>query len=219
VNDLICLLDLDGTAVDSHNQISQAVCEARSFLGLPDLTEGYLREVIGLSASLLFPELEADSQASQDSVNLFRSLLREICSQGNVLFPGVIETVTMMKSNGTKVGVATNKPQELAELVVKNSQLFGLVDIVCGSHGSDQKPKPDILLRCLADTGAKRGLMFGDRPEDMSAAKAAGILGYGLALGSFSRESLLEAGAEEAFEVWDDVRSYLESRGEYWGFS
>lgn len=198
------MVDLDGTAIDSFEQIASAASTVRKSMRLPDLPHSSLEETIGLSATLLFPEFHNDSDRLLKAVADFRSRLGSLTSVTKV-FPGATDVLSTLKSKGWLIAIATNKPQNLAEQVVGGSAISNLVDIVCGSLGDDHKPKPDILLRCFQLSGASEGVMIGDRPEDMKASALAGTIGLGLALGKFSRMDLVDAGASYAFESWTEM--------------
>jgi phosphoglycolate phosphatase-like HAD superfamily hydrolase len=57
------------------------------------------------------------------------------------------------------------------------------------------------------------GVMFGDRPEDMSAALSAGINAIGIAQSTFTAEELLQIGAKRAFNNFSELMLDFENSG------
>jgi phosphoglycolate phosphatase len=205
----IVVFDLDGTLVDSLSQIFTSCNEARKTMGLEELDEDVVKKSIGMSADLLFPELQGEEKKTKEALLAFRTILRDKSSGNNPLFDGVLETLSHFSSMNYALAIASNKPQELLEHVVENSALSHFGFFIRGSQGNDLKPLPVMPIDCMRVQGTDSGFMVGDRPEDMMAGRGAGLIPIGIALGAFSKLDLLESGAEMAFEDWRSFHAYL----------
>jgi len=200
------LFDLDGTLVNSQDQIYQAVAEARAYLNVAPPTKDFVRSKIGLAATELFDDLDLDESELRKVVSVFRSRLAEIKLQPSDLFLGVLETLDALKVMGASLAIATNKPSKLASLSLSQTGIVDYFDFIAGGDSSQPKPNPDVILKCLEFLRSvpKESIMIGDRAEDMQAAKNAGVFGVGLAQGPHSEEFLREKGADITYQSMSD---------------
>jgi phosphoglycolate phosphatase len=90
-------------------------------------------------------------------------------------FAGVEDTLTALKAEGTPLAVLTNKPQEMAELLLRALHLDRFFPVVYGA-GRMSYVKPDA--RIFHDVvrelgGPDRAVMIGDSVTDVATARAA----------------------------------------------
>lgn len=213
------IFDLDGTLIDSAAQISRAVDKTLKARGMPSRPSLEILELIGLPASVLFKHLSLSETETMKIVAEFRSQLSFEISQSNIAFGGALQFVQALKSECRFVGVATSKPTDLAESVIRNSEYQDLVDFVIGTGVYEPKPNPGMILEIISRFNLTSGVMFGDRPEDISAALNAGINAIGIAQSTFTCEDLVRAGAKKAFtnfsELLNDLRNSEEELIDY----
>ena len=206
------IFDLDGTLVDSKNQISQAVALARHDSSFPDADPEFLESKIGLAAFELFSDLTLTDDERHEIVKVFRSYLMEIRLNPCDLFPGSNEVLTLLKAAKFRLAVATNKPSILAEKALFQTGIVDLIDFVAGGEILPQKPDPAIVLHAIkgARATAEKSIMIGDRIEDMQAAKSAGINCIGVTQGVHSAIDLLSSGAQQVFDSMEKLFVKLE---------
>ncbi len=72
------------------------------------------------------------------------------------------------------------------------------------------KPEPDLVVAAVEKAGGGDAVMIGDSTWDCVAAKNAGVPTLAVLTGGFSREELLEAGANEVFETMPDLIEALD---------
>jgi len=207
---LHCIFDLDGTLFDSHLQIVNAALWTRNLYGLQELDPLEIKDLIGLPARFLFADVKESTIDMPQLVLSFRSRLKVEITKRNEVFPGVLEIVSQFKSLGARLSVATTKPTELAEWTIRYSVLEGLIDYVQGTDDFEPKPDPEVILRCLKNEKSSRVIMFGDRTEDMQAARAAKVLGFGIAQSVHTQEELSCAGATYTFPSFANHRQIIE---------
>jgi phosphoglycolate phosphatase len=200
----VLIFDLDGTLVNSFEQITESANKVRIELGYPRLSSSAAEQVIGLPAFKLFEDLRNFGVHANDLVPKFREALKTEIKRGNSVYAGAISLLSACKQENIHTAIATSKPQKLAELVVENSELNGLIDIVQGTDGFPPKPDPEVINKVL-QTANDTGIMFGDRPEDMQAAKSAGIPAIGISQSIFSQKMLMNAGASITFPSLSDL--------------
>jgi len=196
--DLI-IFDLDGTLIDSHNQIEKALNQARIELGYGKSPSGQIFEKLGQPVYELFCDLDLSPNLQEQLIFLFRSYLNKNIEVHNQCFPNVIELLSLIRANKIKIAIATSKQTAMAEKVVKNSLLVGKIDHVQGTDGFAPKPNPEVIQMCLDKYPGYQAIMIGDRTEDILAAKNAGVSSIGVAQSAHSESKLLSAGAAHSF--------------------
>ena len=192
------IFDLDGTLIDSFDQIASISNRVRRTLGVTEIPEPEVKSKIGLPVESLFFDFSPDRLPKV--VEMFREYLHEQISLHNPAFKGSRNLLLQLKQYGYGVAVATSKPHILACEVIANSELDQLVDFVQGVDGFLPKPDPEVIKRCQARLRAQIYIMVGDRPEDMLAGIKSNCYTVGIAQGTFNEIELRTCGAHESFE-------------------
>ena len=122
--------------------------------------------------------------------------------------PAATELLTWLKRHGPRFAIATSSMPGQIGASVAALHLPSPPTITDGSNVAHAKPEPDLLLVAALQLGVEpRDCWYvGDSTWDMIAAKAAGMIGIGVATGAVGREGLLAAGAMVAL---DDLRPLL----------
>lgn len=196
----LIIFDLDGTLIDSHNQIESAMNEARIELGYSKSPSGQIFQKLGQPINDLFFDLQLSAASQEQLIFTFRSYLNKKIEQNNPCFPRVSDLIKLIRSNKIKIAIATGKQTLMAKSVVNNSLLSGQIDYVQGTDGFAPKPSPDVIEICLNSFPESQAIMIGDRTEDMLAAKNAGIPSIGIAQSAHSASELERAGACYTFQ-------------------
>ena len=107
----VLIFDLDGTLVDSKQDLTASVNYVRHRFGLPVLTEEQIARFIGNGALMLIRRT-LETMATEDNVQaglqLFLSYYRSHMLDTTMLYPGVYET--LQRLSDCKLAVLTNKP-------------------------------------------------------------------------------------------------------------
>jgi phosphoglycolate phosphatase len=211
------IFDLDGTLFDSSSQILRAANAARRIYNQPKISKEKADLVIGLEASELFTDLGMTKFEIPKIVVEFRAALHKEVLLRNVTYPKAKHLLRAIRQSGHVSGVATSKPQYLAEAVVANSSLRDYVSEIHGTGPARPKPRPDVVLNCLRALGVNTAFMIGDRVEDIFAGMAAGIKTIGIAQTVFSKDDLLSAGADYVYnslsELTLDLKNLVDNGG------
>lgn len=210
MSDFALIFDLDGTLFDSEAQIYNAVNKIRNAAGYSQLDRNIVTTLIGLPAQELFQDLYLDKNTEDLIINNFRSELKVLIQESNLMFEGAASFIEKVKKLGYKIGVATSKPTDLAELVITNSPIKKWVDHIQGTDGFLPKPEPFVIQRCMSELDVSFGVMFGDRVEDIEAANRAGISSVGVAQTKHSAVELNQAGATIVFSSFIEVLQNFE---------
>jgi phosphoglycolate phosphatase len=89
-------------------------------------------------------------------------------------FEGVVETLTALADGGVPMAVLTNKPQELADLLLAALKLDRFFPVIYGAgRMSYVKPDARIFHDVTRELGVAQGIMIGDSITDVATARAA----------------------------------------------
>jgi phosphoglycolate phosphatase len=201
----IAAFDLDGTLVNSGSQIHRSLLPVLQALCGVTISPTFVLEKLGQPINRILDSIKIPIAMQPEVVGLFRRNLESEILNGSDIYEGAIETIEMLRSRGFQIAIATTKPTYLAELVVANSHLRGLIDFVQGTDGFSPKPNPEILHRISNRLLSRVGVMFGDRTEDVMAAKSYSTFAVGIAQSTHTMPVLLDSGADRAFLSFDDL--------------
>jgi phosphoglycolate phosphatase len=187
------IFDLDGTLVDTAPDLLGAMNAVLVKAGRAKLDPAALRHMVGFGARALITQaFEAtgapvEASALPGLVDDFVIHYRDHLSDGSVPFPGVVETLATLRDGGAKLGVLTNKPQELVAPLLRALDLEKYFTAIHGAgRYSYVKPDPRVFHHVVEElTGDANApaLMIGDSKTDVATARAANVpvivLSYG----------------------------------------
>jgi phosphoglycolate phosphatase len=211
----LLVFDLDGTLIDSYIEISKAANLTRATFGYSEANPEVLHQKIGLPARELFQDLNLTDSQLSEMVKKFREYLSTSVESGSIFFPGVLDFLKAARENEHKLAIATNKPTHLANKLVSHCELNGLVHLTVGVGDFAPKPSPQMISHCIEYFNASSSLMFGDRMEDIQAAKLCGVPAIGVAQGFHTEMEMLSSGAILVFP--DFVRIHEHFTLNVWG--
>ena len=187
------IFDLDGTLADTAPDLLGATNAVLAAQGRPRLDLDHLRHMVGFGAvALITQAMEASGAPVAQAelpplIEIFLAHYRSHIADGTRLFPQVAETLAALSAQGAQLGVLTNKPQELTDLLLPRLKLDGFFTSVYGAGRKPYtKPDPRIFHDVVADTAKQDGgasVMIGDSITDLNTARAAGapciLMSYG----------------------------------------
>jgi len=214
------IFDLDGTLADTAPDLLGATNAVLSARGRPRLDLEHLRHMVGFGAvALITQAMEASgAPVTPDEmpplIEIFLTYYRAHIADGTRLFPHVAETLVQLKAAGSGLGVLTNKPQELTDLLLPRLDLDGMFAAVYGAGRKPYtKPDPRIFRDVVADIGTKGpAVMIGDSITDLNTARAAGVpcilMSYG-----FTPVPARELGADVVLDSFAQLPDALRDLG------
>ena len=124
---------------------------------------------------------------------------------------GSRELIADLKQRGLTVVLASSAPQDELDHYLELLDARELAD--CWTTDDDvqaTKPEADLVQAALEQAGTGEGLMVGDTPWDIEAARKAGIDTVCVITGGFSEQELREAGAAAVFQSVEQLRQRLD---------
>ncbi|MEO8755716.1 MAG: HAD-IA family hydrolase, partial [Casimicrobiaceae bacterium] len=176
-----CILDLDGTLIDTLGDFVAVLHQVLAELGLPAVQRGFVERTIGRGGEHLvratLAEVGAQASLFDRAWGLYQQHYAEINGAHAAVYPGVIEGLQALRSRGLPLAVLTNKPGVPARELLRRKGLDGYFQHVFGGDAFERK-KPDplpLLKTCEAlGTPPSATWMVGDSRNDAEAAHAAG---------------------------------------------
>jgi HAD superfamily hydrolase (TIGR01509 family) len=212
------LFDLDGTLVDTVNIRIEAWMRTFAEIGFP-AERKHVAGLIGADGKRLAMEVAAigGRRLSDDRAQAVDRRAGEIFSELNRdprPLPGVVELLLALDTAGMPWAIATSSRREQVSTSVDALGLPRLPTIVDGSHVAQAKPAPDLLLYAAEqlDLPTSRCWYVGDATWDMRAARAASMVGVGIATGAVTMDALRAAGARLAFPTMRELHFELAAR-------
>ncbi len=212
------VFDLDGTLVDSAPEIASALNSAVSKIGLEPFPLSEVQGFIGGGASVALKRAlarrgtEIEDAIFDGMMVGFYEVYAEVSRKGNGLYPGVMETLTMLKDLGIPLGVCTNKAAPITEIALEALRIRHFFSVVVGARDDvPRKPAPDMLISALAALGASpaQGLMVGDSRSDVGSARAVGCPIIAVSYG-YPHGPVADLGADLVIDRMPDLLGHLE---------
>lgn len=204
------VFDLDGTLFDAEEGIVSSVVKAMKEMGLEIPQGAQLRQVVGPPLRYSFHDLlNVPSERLDEAADRYAHIFRSEGMYRYSVYPGIRTMLRVLKENGIYVALASSKPRDLCEHILRHYGLRHFFDRVIGETDSHAKlGKPEMIRRALPEH-YWRAAMVGDRLYDMEGAKAAGVDGVGAVYGCGSEEELRKAGADRLVSDADALRELL----------
>lgn len=179
------IFDLDGTLADTSADLIAGANAALREADIRSQLETGRDEGVALRGGrpMLRLGLErAGRPVDEALVNaLYPRLLEHYAcavAQHTKLYEGAEAALTTLAAAGWRLGICTNKPQRLADLLLAELGVAGLFHCVVGADALPvRKPDPRHLTETILRAGgaARRAVMIGDTPTDREAARAADV--------------------------------------------
>ena len=178
------IFDLDGTLIDSAPDLAHALNRLLAELGRPPLDLTAVRRMVGDGAPELVRRALAaggatvEPSAMPELFERYRAFYLATATASTRAYPGVPETLAILRTEGYRMVVCTNKFQTPTMKILDFLDLTRYFDGVAGGDVVPaRKPDPRHLLAALAlvDGSPDQAVMIGDGVNDVVAAKAADI--------------------------------------------
>ncbi len=188
------LFDLDGTLVDSAEDLRGVLNEVLGSLSLRAIEPSEIGAMIGDGVSKLIERgLAAAGGDPKQAPALLGDFLRvyEANPTGRTrCYPTVRETLAELRHRECRLGVVTNKPAVVTHKILRDVGLSDLVEVVIGGDTlPERKPHPAPLLEAARQLTLDVNVlvMVGDNIHDIEAARAAGIRSIAVTYGYHHR--------------------------------
>lgn len=208
------IFDLDGTLLDTLDDLTDGVNHALKMFGYPPRRREEVKKFVGNGiGKLIARSLPPDTKKSEFDKVLkeFRDYYTENCTAKTKAYSGIPELLSALGERGIKRAVVSNKNNRAVERLA-DKFLKGLVDEAFGEReGIERKPAPDSVLEVLRLFGCEKkdALYVGDSEVDILTSENAGVDLAAVDWGFRSRDLLAEKGAEIIISRPGDLLMYI----------
>ena len=176
------IFDLDGTLIDTIDGIGFAANLSLKKFGYAPRDRAFYVSIIGNGArALIAHAIGPDSKDENLVTTVLTDFLGEYEKNWEVnlkIYDGMIELVDQLHAKGIRMGVNTNKPDVIAQKIVRH--FFGadkIIEIVGSQKAFPNKPNPTGTLQTLDHINARpeQSFYIGDSVVDINTAKNCGM--------------------------------------------
>ncbi|HIS60476.1 MAG TPA: HAD family hydrolase [Candidatus Faecousia faecipullorum] len=189
------LFDLDGTLLDTLEDILAATNYALSVHGYPSRTLAELRRFVGNGAEnqirLSLPE-GASPEEVQTVLATYKPYYTAHCQHFTRPYEGIPQALAQI-SRKYPLAIVSNKPDAAVKALCARE--FPGIFALGESPDCPRKPDPAMVRKALAAIGADTCVFVGDSEVDLLTAKNAGVPCLSVLWGFRDREDLEKAGA------------------------
>lgn len=191
------LFDLDGTLLDTLEDLWAATNFTLRQYGCPERTKEEVRRFVGNGARelirLALPGKENDPPVDE-VLATYQAHYRKVCDQGaSRPYDGVLQSLEQAAKE-FPVAIVSNKPDAAVKKLCKG--FFGDVYALGEAPDCPRKPAPDMVFKAMQELGVDTCVYVGDSEVDVATAKNAGVSCLSVLWGFRDREDLEKAGAE-----------------------
>ena len=180
----LVIFDLDGTLLDTIDDLKEAVNHAMSLRGFPTFTREEVMAMVGHGARNLMRKALPDGHKDDDMVdaayNDFKAYYITHIDVHTKPFAGIQDLLANLHHEGVMLAVASNKFQEGTEHLIKEFfPEITFVAVLGGRPNFPLKPDPEIVNEVLRKAGVNKedAVMIGDSDTDMETAANGGVMG------------------------------------------
>ena len=197
------IFDLDGTLLDTLQDLANSVNYALRQHGMPTHSVDAVRSFVGNGVRLLMERAVPDGARNpqfEDAFATFRQHYMQHSLDTTRPYVDIPELIHELKTRGCHLAVVSNKMMAATQELVRH--FFPEIEVAIGEHeaaGIHKKPAPDTVyeaLRQLGTTPFGEGAVYvGDSDVDIDTARNSGLPCISVLWGFRSRDFLLDHGA------------------------
>ena len=204
------LFDLDGTLIDTLDDLLDSVNHILEEFGFPLRTKDEVRTFVGNGArKLVERSLPTGAEVDFELVmEKYHAYYNRTCTEGSAkLYHGILPTLVQVKEK-YPVAVVSNKPDTAVKELCK--KYFGDIYALGGSEDCPHKPAPDMVYKAMAALGVDACVYVGDSEVDVATAKNAGVPCLTVLWGFRDKDLLESVGAKYFCEKATDIPQFIE---------
>ena len=204
------LFDLDGTLLNTLEDLLDATNYALELCGYPRRTLSELRRFVGNGAEnqirMSLPE-GASPEEVQRVLKIYKPYYTEHCQVKTRPYDGILGALAILKGRYS-VAVVSNKPDAAVKALC--AELFPGIFALGEAPDCPRKPAPDMVFKACRAIGADTCVYVGDSEVDVATAKNAGVPCLSVLWGFRDREEIEQAGGEFFCETPAELTEKIE---------
>ncbi|MDR1901383.1 MAG: HAD family hydrolase [Treponema sp.] len=210
------IFDLDGTLVNTLEDIASSVNRALELYGFPPIPHSEYVQKVGWGIRRLAFLALPESERNEETVLKIASSASRFYAQAPFVFsrpyPGILPLVAELQRRKVKTAVLTNKPDTVTRLIIDGLFPLNSFNAVQGDMpGVERKPDPQSTWDILIALGLtpRDAVFIGDSEVDIETARAAQCFALGVSWGFRPRQTLEKAGAARIIDNPEEVLGFI----------
>ena len=209
------IFDLDGTLLDTLDDLMDSCNYALSTIGAPARTRAEIRRFVGNGIRNLMKQAVPggeDHPRFEEVYTTMQSWYRAHNQIKTAPYPGVQELIRTLQKRGVPMAVVSNKPDSSVQILMK--QWFPEITVGVGeTQGLRRKPERDMVDYALDKLGtpAAHAVYVGDSEVDLATAANAELDCISVTWGFRDRELLEQKGARQFADTAEELLALLEA--------
>ncbi len=210
------IFDLDGTLLDTLQDLAYSVNYALSQHGMPTHSIDDIRRFVGNGVRVLM-ERAVPNGTAHPSFDAAFATFRQHYMQHSLdttrPYDGIPELIRELKMRGCQMAVVSNKMMAATQELVRH--FFPEIEVAIGEHeaaGIRKKPAPDTVFEALRQVGVdKEGAVYvGDSDVDLATARNSSLPCLSVLWGFRDKAFLLQHGATTFVSHPNEILNYAE---------
>ncbi len=212
----IVIFDLDGTLLNTLDDLADSTNYALSKFGYPTRTIEEVRQFVGNGVAKLIERAIPDGKNNpnfEKCLSIFKENYAQNMYNKTAPYNGIIEMLSNLKSKGIKIAVVSNK-FDLAVKELCKKYFEGFIDFAAGENeaqGIKKKPAPDTVISVLTEFNfaPEDAVYVGDSDVDIMTAKNSKMRCISVTWGFRDKKFLLENGATILINAPSEIYNHL----------
>lgn len=200
------LFDLDGTLLNTLDDLMDAVNHTMEVFGYPRHSREEVRRFVGNGAGRLMQLSVPQGRDWQEPLAAFQSYYREHCQIKTAPYPGIMEALYALKKY--PMAIVSNKPDAAVKKLC--AQYFPGIYAQGEQPGCPRKPSPDMVRIAMEHIGVDRCIYVGDSEVDVLTAHNAAVPCLSVLWGFRDRAEIQAAGESRFCEIPAQMPAILE---------
>ena len=214
---MIAIFDLDGTILNTLEDLADSTNHALKTCGYPERTMDEVRQFVGNGIRKLMERAVPEGTPVEEIDRVhetFTAHYKVHCADKTRPYDGIMELLQNLKKDGCKLAVVSNKADYGVQELCK--QYFdGIFDFAVGEReGIRKKPAPDSVNEVLKTLGCSRdrAVYIGDSDVDIQTAANAQMDHISVEWGFRDVPFLIAKGAKVLVEKPEEILEIVEGR-------
>lgn len=210
------IFDLDGTLLNTLDDLADSTNYALSKFGYPTRTIEEVRQFVGNGVAKLIERAIPEGKNNpnfEKCLAIFKENYAQNMYNKTAPYNGIIEMLSNLKSKGIKIAVVSNK-FDLAVKELCKKYFEGFIDFAAGENeaqGIKKKPAPDTVISVLSEFNfaPEDAVYIGDSDVDIMTAKNSKMPCISVTWGFRDEKFLLENGATILINAPSEIYNHL----------
>ncbi len=210
----LAIFDLDGTILDTLDDLANSTNAALKLNSLPARSREEIRSFVGNGIRLLIERAVPDNTSAEVTDKVFSDFKKhyaEHCSDNTAPYEKINELLDELREAGCKIAVVSNK-SDFAVQELCNQYFPNKLDFAVGERENvRRKPAPDSVFESMKALGiaTEESIYIGDSDVDIETAKNANIPCISVTWGFRGKDFLIDHGADKLVSSPDEIKNII----------